>query len=254
MTIIKRYVAVAVTALVAATSLAAAPAAAADQQRPAVFVDLGVHAGYGIFTVQQNYASQISTVVASKLSPGSTFSVGCTALLNVHRHVAVGTSVDVSTSAYNLNMTLVDSRSGMLNVYSAANRLYTLDIPVFARFSLDVAGDKVQWINESGLYCSMGLGGRSTISTYRSSTNSLGQSQVTHLTLKNDYYNDDNGLINRVVRTDVGLHFATGLMFNRCWELKGALRLGLRDVARNFGVYDTRLRNLAFTVTAGYYF
>lgn len=225
--------------------------------RPAQrLLTIGAHVGDGVSTVRQNYASEIGSVASFVLTPGNVFDVGATAVLNVREFFGIGTGVDFTISNYDFNLTMldVDGANGTLNTLYSDNRYYSLDIPVYLRFAFNIAGDRVRWTSELGTYLGFGFGGRTNTSTYRSSTNALGQSQVTHSTYNNDYFDDNGGIINRIDKTDFGLHVAMGLVFRRHFALNAVFHVGMRDLARNFGVYNTELRNMNLIFKAGYFF
>ena len=214
--------------------------------------------GDGFFTVRQNYAKQLSNVTSFNLTPGNTFAFGAEALLNVRNFFAIGTGLDFSVNNYDFNLTMLDNSewaSAMnLNTLYADNRFYSLDIPVFMRFSVDLSEErKVRWINEVGAYLSYGVGGHTNISTYRSTINPLGQLQVSHGEYKNSYFNDEQGIINEVDRTDGGFHLATGITVSR-FVFKCTFHAGMRNLARNFGVLNTKLYNMSVLFKAGYQF
>jgi len=225
--------------------------------RPAKrLLTVGVHVGDGVSTVRQNYATEIGSVASFVLTPGNVFDVGATAVLNVREFFGIGTGFDFTISNYDFNLTMldVDGSNGTLNTLYSDNRYYSLDIPVYLRFAFNLAEDRVKLTSEVGAYLGLGVGGRTDTSTYRSSTNALGQSQVTHATYHNDYFDDPGGIINRIDKTDFGLHLAAGLVFRRHFALNAVFHVGMRDIARNFGVYNTTLRNMNLIFKAGYLF
>lgn len=226
-----------------------------DTSRPDRFINIGVHVGDGLSTVRQNYATQIGSVASFTLTPGNVFDLGATAILNVRDFFGIGTGLDFTVSNYDYNLTMIDAgeQNGTLNTLYSDNRFYSLDIPLYLRFAFNL-GTRVRWTWELGSYINLGLGGHTDVSTYRSSTNALGQSQVTNSKFHNKYFNDDNGIINRIATTDTGLHLATGLVYKRHFTLNAVLHVGFRDLARNFGVYKTELYNLNLIFKAGYLF
>ncbi len=229
-----------------------------DTSRPARLLNLDVHVGDGVFTVRQNYARQLVNVTSFTLTPGNTFAIGAEALLNVRNFFGIGTGLDFAVNNYDFNATMLDDgQNGTmanLNTLYSDNRFYTIDIPIYMRFSFDLSHDRrIRWINEAGAYIRYGVGGRTDISTYRSSINPLGQLQVTYANYHNSYFDDDSGIINKICRSDAGFHLATGLTFNR-FMIKGVFHAGLRNIARNFGVLDTKVHTMSMIFKAGYIF
>ena len=101
---------------------------------------------------------------------------------------------------------------------------------------------------------SFGTGGRTRITSYTAAVNQLGQQQVTRTRYDHAYYNADTPILNGIGRNDVGIHLSTGLQYLRHWTLKAVMRYGFRDVARNYGVLDVNVHNLAFSFRLGYTF
>lgn len=229
-----------------------------DTSQPEKLLNIDIHVGDGFFTVRQNYARQLDNVTSFTLTPGNTFAFGAEALLNVRKFFGIGTGIDLSVNNYSFNATMLDDggngNMANLNTIYSDNRFYSLDIPVYVRFTFDLSKNRpIRWVNEAGAYLSYGVGGHTDISTYRSSINPLGQLQVTHANYNKSYFDDNSGIINKVSHSDAGFHLATGLTFGR-FMIKSVFHAGLRNLARNFGVLDTRLYNMSVVFKAGYIF
>ena len=161
-------------------------------------VTIGLHVSDGISTIRQNYPSQIGTVGSFTLTPGNSFAVGATAVMNINNFIGIGTSLDFSINNYYYSLTLLNEngQTGTLTSMYTSNRYTSLDIPVYAQLSFNI-GSQVRWVNRVGLFYSRGLGGYTDNSTYRSATNELGQSYVTHTTHNPDYLKAEAGLLTR---------------------------------------------------------
>lgn len=222
---------------------------------PDKLVTVAAFAGDGVSTIRQNYPSQISSVGSFTLTPGNSFIFGATCVINLSNFVGVGTSVGLSVNNYYYNLTALNQngQSGTLTSLYSANRFTSLDIPVFLQMNFNIS-TQVCWRNRFGFYLSRGLGGYTHNTTYRSSTNDLGQSMVTHTIYESDYYNDGDGLLNRLSAFDYGLHLATGLTIFRHYNIGVGLNVGFKNIASNFGVYDTKVRTLSFHAKLGYTF
>jgi hypothetical protein len=166
----------------------------------------------------------------------------------------VGTGLDFAIYNHRWSMTLHDAASGTLNTLYTRNHFYALEVPLYiaTRFNL---GENVSWNNELGAYMSFAIGhGSSKTNAYASSTNSLGQSQVTVSRYERRYFKDSEPIINGVTTTDYGLHLATGMLFHKHFSLKAVLHVGFRDLAINYGVLNISNRNLTLAFKAGYIF
>lgn len=228
-----------------------------DTSRPANWLRLGLNIGDGLQTIRQNFASEIPDVTSFTLTPGNRFTAGATALMDIRNFFGIGTGIEIAVNNYDYTLTMLnanaDGTEGSLSTIYTENHFYTLDIPVFLNFTFNL-GSRVQWATEGGIYLSFGLGGNTDNSAYLSYANPLGQSQVSHVSYTTPYYSQDKGMINRIVRTDAGLHFATGFVYDKHWTLKCVFQCGARNLARNFGVLNTSVHNMSLTVKAGYLF
>lgn len=216
-------------------------------------VDLGVHVGEGARTILQNYATEIGGIADFSLTPGSMTSFGATAELPIRRYLAVGTGLDFTINNYYYSMTVLEADQGTLNTIYSRNHFYTLDIPVYLSFRFNL-GTRVRWHNEIGGFIALGCGGKTRTKAYASSTNSLGQSQVTEMSYSRDYFSDDDAIINGITNTDWGLHLATGVAVHDHWQVKCVFRVGARDLAKNFGVLGISNHSLSVAFRIGYLF
>ena len=240
--------------MLVALPLKAASADFVDTDSPEAYIpSVELHGGVGVSTVFQNYRSEIDGCSDFFLTPGCQGIVGATVELPVRNFFSVGTGLDFAFSRYTWSMTVVDASKGTLTSIYSRNNYTSIDIPVYMSFKFNL-GTRVRWVNELGFYLSQGIGGTSKYKAYVSSTNSLGQSQVTSNELERKYYKDSDPLINGVNRTDYGLHLATGMLFNGHWSVKAVMRSGFCDMARNHGVLDVRLRNFSASLRLGYCF
>ena len=218
-------------------------------------ISAGIHVSDGITTIRQNYTSQIGSVGSFTLTPGNSFAVGVSAVMNINSFIGIGTGLDFSINNYYYSLTLLNENgiSGTLTSMYSSNRYTSIDIPVYAQFSFNI-GSSVRWVNRLGIFYSRGLGGYTDNSTYRSATNELGQSFVYHSTHNTDYFNAEDGLINRIINYDYGLHVATGLSIADHYYIGVQVNTGMKNVAKNFGVFDTKVRTLGALVKIGYVF
>ena len=256
-----RYIALMVATALALTSFGSGPATGEntasvpfmDTSRPTKTVELDVHVGEGMSTIMQNYGDAIPDVGDFTLTPGSLTALGFGAELPIRNYLAVGTGLDFAINNYYYSMTILHPEAGTLNTLYTRNHFYNIDIPLYMslRFNL---GNRVRWHNEIGAYISIGAGGKSKTKAYTSSTNQIGQSQVTETSYERDYFNADDPIINAVRSTDWGLHLATGIVVNRHIMLKCVMHAGVHNLAKNFGVLNVKNRTLNVVFKAGYVF
>lgn len=216
-------------------------------------VHLGLHAGEGFASVRQNYASALDGVTSLSLTPGNRLTIGANAAIDLSRRVQLGTALDLAVANYRCDLTRLAADNNSLVSITQRNRMYGLEIPVYVSYTAPL-GAVAAWRSELGAYLDFGLGGHSNISGVALTGNPLGQVVMSSQESRGDYYNNHAGVINRISAFDWGLHMATGIVIARHWSVMANVHIGARDVARNFGVYDTRVHNLSFTATAGYTF
>lgn len=224
-----------------------------DTAQPEKVVELGFHVGDGVATIRQNYSSQVPSVSDFVLTPGNRFEMGVDAVMPIRNFFAIGTAVNLGFNNYYWTMTMLDRSAGTLTTLYSRNNFTNLTIPAFLRFRFNL-GTRVTWESDLGAYISFGMGGTSKFKETASSTNSLGQSQVTETQFRNKYFNEKTPVVNTVTGTDWGLMLGTGFMYNRHWALRCALLVGARDIAKNMGVFNIEIHNLSATVSLGYNF
>lgn len=225
-----------------------------DSSRPEGYAPVvGIHAGPGVSTITQNYYSQIENCSDFFFTPGVTTVFGASVELPVRNFLSIGTGADFSISHYNWSMTVVEGSMSTVNTLYNRNTYRTLEIPLYLKFAFNIS-DKVQWTNQIGFYISQGISGKSKYRAYVSSTDPLGQSQVTVSNYERDYYKSADPVVNGNSRTDIGANIGTGLMFRQHWTLDIVFRAGFLNMARNNGVLDIREHNLAATFRFGYKF
>lgn len=249
----KHLLLTAIAALATATATAADGVPFLDTARPDKFVYFDIHAGVGASTMRQNYAEAVPDCGDFTLTPGTMTHFGVGAELPIRRFFGIGTGVDFDIDNFYYSMTILQPADGTLNTLYTRNHYYWVNIPVYLSFRFNLGGD-VRWQNEAGMYLAIGAGGTTRTKAYTSSTNQLGQSQVTETNYKRDFFKDKEAIINGVRNADWGLHVGTGLVFKSHVSLKCILRAGLRDVAQNFGVLKIRNHTLTALVQAAYIF
>lgn len=224
-----------------------------DTSRPSKPLDIGIHAGLGVSTQVQNYASVVPGCADFHLSSGLQSVFGATAEVPLRRYIAIGTGVDFLINNNSWAMTVINSEIKNVSTLYCRNTYRAFEIPVYIslRFNL---GSRITWTNEGGMYLSFGTGGRTRITSYTAAVNQLGQQQVTRTKYDHPYYNADTPIINGYERNDIGVHLSTGLQYRGRWTLKAVMRYGFKDVARNYGVLDVNIHNLAFSFRLGYSF
>lgn len=222
-----------------------------DTSRPDHFIEVGLHVADGMSSVIQNYDTAVPDVAAFSLTPGNLFAVGASAEVPIRNYLAIGTDFDFTVNNSHWTMTILNP--GALNTLYTANRYYTFDIPFYASLRLNL-GSKVSWRSEFGAYISLGLDGHSNTSAYVSTTNSLGQNQITEVSYHRDYYGDKDAVIAGMRDFDWGLHTATGIVVAGHYSLKVALHLGARNIAVNYGALDVNVHNINVLFKAGYLF
>ena len=226
--------------------------------RPDRLISLSAHLGEGIYTVRQNYSKAYENVTSFKLSPGNRFAVGAEAVLHVRNFFGVGTSFDFAVNNYNFSMTRLyganaESVANISTMYSD-NRVYTIDIPVFLRFTFDLATSRnVKWINEIGAFLTRGIGGKTKITTYGALATQFGEIHMNHGKFDNPYYDNEDGIVNTIERNDAGMHIATGITVDKI-EVKCTFHAGLKNIALNYGLLNTKLYTMSFELNAGYIF
>lgn len=225
-----------------------------DTSRPAsIKPEFTVHVGVGASTITQNYSDQIEGCTEFFLTPGCRTAFGATAGIPIRDWLSINTGIDIAINNFNYSMTIVDAPNGTLNSIYNRSHYSTLEIPLYVQFRFNL-GSKIRWINDLGGYISHGMGGSAKYHAYISSTNDLGQSQVTESRFSHKYYNAETPLIARTDRTDYGLHLATGLLYKRHFSLKCVLRAGFPNIAKNLDVLDISTHNVSATFLIGYTF
>ena len=224
-----------------------------DKLRPSQFMEVGVHFGLGASSIAQNYSTAIPDLSDFTFTPGVMMSFGATAKLPIRNYLAIGTGLDFNINNYFWNMTILHPQSGTLNALTQRHHFYDLSIPLTLDLRFNVSNN-VRWDSEIGGYLTFGLSGRTRTTSYLSSINSLGQSQVTELTYRKDYYKEPDAIVNGVVNLDWGVHLATGLLIADHYSVKAVMHAGLRDIARNFGVLDIHNHTLNVSFRVGYVF
>ena len=251
----KKILAIA-AAIVAMTAAAETPKKAApffDTARPDHFIEIDIHAGDGVSTVRQNYASAIPSVSDFVLTPANRVMMGARAIIPIRNFVAVGTALDFTINNYYWSMALLERLQGTLSTLYSRNHYTTLEVPLYLQWTFNL-GEKVKWRTKTGMYISFGVGGHTKINETTSSANSLGQSQVTENFYRDKYYNAEDPVVNTFDRTDMGLYLGTGILVNSHWAVDVAMNTGFSQLARNFGVLDITGRTLNVTFTVGYQF
>lgn len=251
----KRRITATLAALLAVLSLGARQPSVPfmDKARPSQFMEIGLHVGAGASSIFQNYRSAIPGLSDFTFTPGVMMSFGATAKLPIRNYLAIGTGLDFNINNYFWNMTILHPQAGTLNALTQRHHFYDLCIPLTLDLRFNLSSN-VRWDNEIGGYLTIGLGGHTRTTSYLSSTNSLGQSQVTERDYRQDYYKDSDALVNGVENTDWGVHLGTGFLINNHISVKAVMHAGLRDIARNFGVLEIHNHTINVSVKAGYVF
>ncbi len=225
-----------------------------DTSRPPKHIpEVGVHFGVGVSTITQNYLDQIENCSDFFLTPGCQTVFGASVELPIRQFFSIGTGADFTISNYNWSMSAINGHEGTLYTLYSRNTYRAIEIPLYMNFRFNL-GSKVKWNNQLGAYISHGISGKSKYRAYVSSTNDIGQSQVSTSNYERDYYKDTNPVINTNYRSNYGLHIATGLMYNEHWTLNCVLRVGFRNMARNTGVLDITQHEIACSFRLGYCF
>ncbi|MEE1208030.1 MAG: outer membrane beta-barrel protein [Muribaculaceae bacterium] len=250
-----KHALMAAVAVMAAIAPAAAQSAAPffDTSRTDKFIYVGVHVGEGISTIRQNYSQCVPSVSDFILTPGNRFDVGLTATIPVRNFFAIGTGFDFTVNNYYWTMTMLDREQGTLSSLYNRNRYYNVELPAYLQFRFNL-GSKVMWRNDVGVYVSFGTGGHSDTRVATSSTNSLGQSQVTETMLEHKYYKDEAPVINGFESFDFGFRLATGIVAYKHYTVDAVFNVGATELARNMGVLDVKAKTLNLTFKVGYLF
>lgn len=224
-----------------------------DKSRPTHFVEVGMHIGEGASSMIENYGSQVPYIYDFSFNPGSQTVFGATAEIPFRNYFAIGTGIDFGINNYHWSMTILQPDAGTLNSLYSRSHYYNFTIPAYLSLRLNL-GDKVRWHNELGCYLSFGAGGTVKTHAYSSSTNTLGQSQVTETSYSHKYYNDPDPIVCGVNETDWGLHLGTGVLVSNHWQVKCVFRVGARDLAENFGVLKIKMHTIDVNFRFGYVF
>lgn len=225
-----------------------------DTTRPtALHPEFDIHVGTGASTIIQNYASQVEGCSDFFLTPGCRIVFGAGFGMPVRDFLSLNTGLDIAINNYNYSMSILDTPKGTLNSIYNRSHYVSLEIPLFIQLRFNL-GSHIRWTNDIGMYYSRGLTGKSRYRAYISSTNDLGQSQVSETRISQDYYNPRSPIIAGAMRTDWGIHLATGIVYKRHLSLKCVMRTGLRNTASNLDVLDIANHNLSATFLIGYTF
>lgn len=225
-----------------------------DHSRPDKFIEIGLHVGEGVSSLIQNYGKEVPGLAEFNLTPGNMNTFGMSVVMPIRNYLGIGTGIDAAIYNNHWSMTVLNAEASTLNNLYTRNHYYALEFPVFMNLNFNL-GEKVMWTNEIGAYLSLGLGnGSSKTKAFASSTNALGQSQVTEINYNRKYYKEDEPIINGVTTTDYGMHLATGLRFYKHFSLRAVFHVGARNLAINYGVLNIKNHNLNLAFKAGYIF
>ncbi|MBQ9076652.1 MAG: outer membrane beta-barrel protein [Muribaculaceae bacterium] len=223
-----------------------------DTTRSDDFIEVELHAMVGATTVGENYADCIDALNELHVTPGCGIGLGASVRFVIRDFLALGTQMDFRINNSRYDMTLVTPSERMSTVY-LSNHSYDVNLPIFMSFRFNVA-DNVRWYADGGVFFALGFGGYQKADIYNTYNNSLGQMVTSHVHEKHEYFRDEFPVIHNVADFDIGLHFATGLVFNRHYTAGVAMQIGLRDLADDTPVFAPEMRNRSCMLKIGYIF
>lgn len=217
------------------------------------FFDLEGHLLVGASSVTQNYRSTFPEISELDQSTGWSLGLGAAGEFGLRDYMWLGTEINLLVC--NTATDLVVSRQNAVSVSNVflRNRYYYLNFPVYMSFKFNVA-DNIRWNVDGGLYYSYGVGGRQKQSIYNAKINEIGQLISTITNDKCGYFNDSRSFINSAWRSDIGLHVATGLTFNKLISVGVRGQIGFKNIAHTVGIDRPNLHNLSFLFQVGYHF
>lgn len=222
-----------------------------DNTAPDRLVEAEARVGVGISSFTQNYIDQVPGMSNLNITPGCMTSFGFNGELMLRKFIGIGTGIDFNINNSRMAATIIDAPAGSLSSIFTHNRYYDFTVPVYVTLHFNLS-DRIKWMVECGMFFGIGVGGHSSTDYYLSQLNALGQPVVVQNEYRVPYYQASKALINGVKDFDGGLHLATGLLVHNHFSISVALRVGMKNLAVNKGVYNVDYRSMAFSVRLGY--
>lgn len=217
------------------------------------FLELEVHALAGSSTITENYLGCFPEITQMNSSPGTMLGAGVTAVFGIRDWIGLGTEFNLRFNRYRIDMAVAaDDATSISNIFLRNNATY-FQIPVYMQFRFNVSSN-VRWRVDAGLYYAIGVGGKQQQDIYNAQVNSLGQLVSTKISTKPGYFEDGSTFIHLFRRSDLGLHLATSLLFNR-FSVGAQFNIGFKNIAYipgDRGIVTPNVHNLNYAVTVGY--
>lgn len=224
-----------------------------DFGRPESFVKVGAHAIIGNSFITQNYKSCFPEISELTVAPGWSTGVGAVAEFGVRDYLWFGTGVDFIINNYTDDIIINrDGATSVSNVF-LRNHFYALNFPLYVSFKFNIA-PTVRWNVDGGIYYSYGVGGSQKQTVYTARINEIGQLITNNYNIKTSYYNDDRAFLNSAFRSDIGLHYATGVTFSGRITIGFRGKIGFKNLANTLGEIHPNVHNVQFLGTLGYWF
>ncbi|MDE7236322.1 MAG: PorT family protein [Paramuribaculum sp.] len=217
------------------------------------FLELEVHALAGGSTITENYLGCFPEMTQMNSSPGTMLGAGVTAVFGIRDWIGLGTEFNLRFNRYRIDMAVSGGdATSISNIFLRNNATY-FQIPVYMQFRFNVS-ENVRWRVDAGLYYAYGIGGKQQQDIYNAQVNSLGQLVSTKISTKPGYFDDNSTFIHSYRRSDIGLHLATSLLFNR-FSVGAQFNIGFKNIAYiadGRGIITPNVHNLGYVVSIGY--
>ncbi|MCM1293594.1 MAG: PorT family protein [Bacteroides sp.] len=238
-------------------SLALSPKAMADDFvdfSPAKrMLEVDVHALGGVGSVIQNYKSHFPQIQNLNVNLGESLGLGFRAVYGIREYLGFGTAIDLTMNKYNIDMAILGSDNMSMSAVFIDNRMYYVNIPVFASFRFNI--DKsVRWSVDVGMYYAYGIGGTQKQRIYRADVNAMDELVPQVVDVKTDYFHSSSTLINGFNRGDLGVHLATFVNFGPHLIVGARYQIGCKNASRSLGVVNPSIHNHYFQGIVGYRF
>ncbi|MBQ7211351.1 MAG: outer membrane beta-barrel protein [Muribaculaceae bacterium] len=237
----------------AATAISCGAVSFVDKSRSEEPIKIEAHLNIGLSSLSQNYAKVNPDILELNFRPGTMFGAGVLVEFPLRDFLSLGTGTDINICNSRYTAIVFSSDPDVTGYAAVRNRYIYASFPVYMSVGFNIS-DNVRWHVDGGIYYAYGFGGFSKTSVYTTHENELGQIVTEHHEGKGKYFNDHHALMHRTGHSDIGLHFATGFVFDNHYHISLGYRHGLRDIARNDGPSDPKAFNAIATLSIGYKF
>lgn len=224
-----------------------------EHGRPADFINLDVRIMTGGSYMTENYTSCYPEISDINTSMRPSFGAGVGARFNIRRFLGLGTELNFTRNAFNVDMGVVGYGGRSVSNVFQRNTYYKVDIPVYVSLIFNLAG-VAKWNIDTGLYYAYGISGKQKNTIYDTRSNELGQVMMSVTPYTADFYNDSKAFINSYDRGDIGVHLATGLTFSNHFKVGVRAHFGMSNPAKSTGLVRPNCHTMEFLACVGWQF